>query len=62
MARVRIDAGPLGYYGLDNQSQRVSIYVFLWAPVTSQPNWETMDDLSLQDVPIAGREWLVGRY
>lgn len=39
-----------------------SIWVFWWAPVVEQPDWETMDDLSLQEMPIAGREWLIGRY
>lgn len=61
MARIRIDIGPEGFFGQEEQGQR-SVFVFLWAPIQSQPSWEFMDDGALQNVPIAGREWLIGRY
>jgi hypothetical protein len=61
VARIRVDVGPEGFFGFAEETKR-TIFVFLWAPVRSQPGWEFAEDDLLQAVPMSGREWIVGRY
>lgn len=62
MALLRVDVGPAGFMGIDAEGEKHSVYVFLWAPIEEHPDWEHCEDMFLQDLPMAGKEWLIGRW